>query len=407
MTAMTTSRTAPLEVVVAGKSKRPVIRLGPITIRAMAGQPGAWRWRAEWYPPGEAGRMQTRSLARKRGERFNQDEAIARAAELLSDGVHLKPTDRPGGTRTVTTVRDLLEAWLGFQRSRVGASIRESTWRNYRHHAARISKEPIADIRLEHLTETHLVHLLRGLRARLADQTVAIVMTTMSAACKWATAQSALPPLTMPRWEVERPMQHMPSVSDVSATVRSLKAMGPDRLRCSKREQTILAIELLFQTGARPGEAAQTRFAHLDPKRGIWRIFPGEGVKTGGRDVPIQPALMSRLLSAPENPEGLVFPPLRTPTIAAKSWNAWIRRGAGAAEVPKWTCKGLRHLAVTRMLTSGIDVKTASSITGHSPTVLLRTYAHALDDARQRASKVLAASLGGADVIPFPKRESS
>jgi integrase len=84
-------------------------------------------------------------------------------------------------------------------------------------------------------------------------------------------------------------------------------------------------------------------------------------------------------------------------------WAKWVAIGCETAGVEPWTLKGLRHLACTRMLASGIDVATAASITGHTPAVLLATYAHVLEPRRQAAVAALARPF--AQVIPFPQRE--
>ncbi len=386
------------------RPKKPVLTLGPITLRALAGSPGAWRWRAEWYPPGADGRMSTRSLARQRGERIGRDVAVERAAELLAAGVHLgRPAaPAPPDQRRVETVLDLLECWLGVQRERVGADIRKSTFQNYRMHVKAASGLPFVKLQLGELDSSHLLRLLRQLRARYADQTTNGILTTLRAAVVWGQSEGAVGKLTWPQWRPERPKQHMPSVSDVLETLRALEEMQPVRKRKSKRQAAILAVEIMLQTGARPGECAKAQRCDFDLDRGTWSIRGGEGSKTGAREVPMQPALLNRILA---RPPGLVFPPLRLHGAATFCWNRWIKIGATAADVPVWTCKGLRHLAVTRMLIGGVDVKTAASITGHSPMVLLKTYAHVLDSSRQRASELLAVPRG--DVLPFPRRGTS
>lgn len=56
----------------------------------------------------------------------------------------------------------------------------------------------------------------------------------------------------------------------------------------------------------------------------------------------------------------------------------------------------LRHTCATAMLTAGTDVKTAAAILGHSPQVLLTTYAHAIPDAVEAAADRLDAAFGRA-----------
>jgi len=49
----------------------------------------------------------------------------------------------------------------------------------------------------------------------------------------------------------------------------------------------------------------------------------------------------------------------------------------------------LRHALVSQMIALGYDAVTISSMTGHSPDVLLRTYAHAFDKGRTEAVDAL------------------
>lgn len=49
----------------------------------------------------------------------------------------------------------------------------------------------------------------------------------------------------------------------------------------------------------------------------------------------------------------------------------------------------LRHAFVSQLIAAGFDAVTISAITGHSPDVLLRTYAHAFDDRKRQAIETL------------------
>jgi integrase len=59
------------------------------------------------------------------------------------------------------------------------------------------------------------------------------------------------------------------------------------------------------------------------------------------------------------------------------------------------TFHGLRHSAAIAMLSSGVDVKTAASRLGHSPRVLLATYAHHVRSADEAAAVKLGEWLNG------------
>ena len=198
----------------------------------------------------------------------------------------------------------------------------------------------------------------------------------------------------------------MPSVIDVLSTLEAMKGKDSrtyiDALRL---QQAILAIEWMFYTGARPSEVALARLRDIDWKRATWTVRDCEGAKTGSREVPLHEGLVRSVreyvASLSEDTTETLWPPLIDRESLTRIWGGHARRGALAAGVELWNQKGLRHLAVTRMLSSGIDVATAASITGHSPVVLLKTYAHVLNDRRKAAVDVLAPPTG--QVIPQHK----
>ena len=54
-----------------------------------------------------------------------------------------------------------------------------------------------------------------------------------------------------------------------------------------------------------------------------------------------------------------------------------------ASGVPRLTSHGLRHTAATHMVRHAVDlgeIRAAADILGHSPDMLMRTYAHALPE---------------------------
>lgn len=376
------------------KVKKPKVTLGPLTLRALNGEPGAWRWRVEWYPQGAGGKMRTRSLSRVTGERFDKAEAIARATELLGDGIHLmgEPAE-PDDCRTVDTVLDLLEAWLGSTKARVGGDLRESTWTNYRVCSARLAKLPLARVALDAVQADHCSRAVTALRRRYSDSTASQTLLALRMAWRWAVAEGILNRSFPGKvWLKSAGPQHMPTVDDVRATLVAMREM-PTRNEL-RRAQAVLAVQWMLYTGARPGEVALTCREDIDLRRGSWQVREGEGSKTGARVVPLNPALVAAINThiaqhPPDPASDSLWPPVIGIRSTTYNWATWIREASQEAGVRRWTPKGLRHLAVTRMLTAGIDVATAASITGHSPEVLLRSYAHVLNDRRSAAVAAL------------------
>jgi integrase len=346
--------------------------------------------------------MRTKSLARARGERIDKDEAIARATEILGEGEHLRRvTGATGGKRQVRTVLDLVEAWLGHQvrRARSG-KIRPATMVGYRAVAKRLSRFPIMAVRCADLQERHLERLLELLRAEYAAGTVAQSMMVMDAALRWGAKLGACPGITS-EFRPDLVEAPMPTVEHVQATLQAMRSVGEGWPRA---RETGRAVELLFLTGARSGELARSRVEEVRLDLGIWRVRGGEGAKTGGRSVPLShraAALLEEQVAG--RSEGPLWPPERDYRAIYNIWNGWIRRSAEEAGVPHWSCKGLRHLAVSRMLAGSIDVATVASITGHSPQTLLKVYAHVFERRRRDAMAILAQPVG--QVIPMRRQK--
>jgi|GEM_PF-1091811 len=389
--------------------KKPVIKLGPLTIRAIKGEPGAWLWRAEFYPSGGGGKMRTQSMSRGRGDRYGRDEAMNRAAQLLADGIHLEPSQAASPMRAIETVKDLLEAWLGHLNARVGGDLRPGSFRAYRTSAKRIGALPLASMRLKAVSAVHISVATRQLRASFADSTVSQTHVALRMCWLWGKREGIVHRGFPGKvWSRTPGHQHMPSVDDVLRTLDQMRVTeldGEETRLPIRQTQAILATEWMLYTGARPGEVSLVQVEDLDFERNTWLVREGEGSKTGERLVPMHSDLMERIrryiATHLRDPLDGFWPPLASARGTTTSWAKRIRRAAEESGVRPWTPKGLRHLAVTRMLASGIDVATAASITGHSAEVLLRSYAHVLNDRRQAAVQALAPPAG--KVVPFRK----
>jgi hypothetical protein len=73
------------------------------------------------------------------------------------------------------------------------------------------------------------------------------------------------------------------------------------------------------------------------------------------------------------------------------TWGHWFDQHVKAAGLRRIRLHDVRHSAATLLLQAGIPPVVVAGILGHSPAVLLTTYAHALPDAKRDAVDVLAA----------------
>jgi len=370
------------------------VRLGPVLLRPMAVSGSRARWRAEWYPPGSHGKMSTRTLSKARGERITADEAVARAVDLMADGDHLVSVDESATPTTkVVTVLDLMEVWLGVQQHRVGVEIRPSTFRVYKFRCKVVARDAFADTTLDKVTPRQVQAFYRRLREVYEDRTIQMVFKVMTAAWNWGLKQPEPivgGPFPVLHWKRDPRPQHCPTDAQVEATLAELSRMQGDGGRKQYKSvpdrlgQTIVALEVLWGTGARPQELANSPVSAFDLASGIWTVPGGLGSKTGRRRVPLSPGIRQVLTDFLDGREDdLLFPP-KVHELGTR-WNRYAKTAAARVGVPRWTCKGLRHLAITNMLVAGVEVQTVAAVVGNSPATIWKTYAHVLHGRPERS----------------------
>lgn len=329
---------------------RPVVDLGPLRLRAIAGDGPAYRWRVEWYPEGEGGRMSTRSLARVRGERIPQGEAVQRAALLLAEGLHLQ-VGGPPAAPPVATLGDLLECWAGAQEQR--RDLRPATLVHYVDNA-RCAAAIVGAILLDRVGARTLEELRD--RSGRGPRATAQVLTIVRMAWRWGHGVGLvdapqLPPvrLTVPACERRTPEPH-----EVAPVIELVEQRSP---------RSGLALRLAWALGARVGEIGALTSADFDlgtPPG--WITLRG---KTGPRRVPL-PRAARAAIEAAEPWDGELARPRRV--------HHHLRAACLACEVPPFSVHGLRRLAVDQLARSGVDIATAAALLGHSPAVMLEHY---------------------------------
>lgn len=329
---------------------RPVVDLGPLRLRAIAGDGPAYRWRVEWYPEGEGGRMSTRSLARVRGERIPQGEAVQRAALLLAEGLHLQ-VGGPPAAPPVATLGDLLECWAGAQEQR--RDLRPSTLAHYLD-AARRAVSVVGAVLLDRVGARTLEELRD--RSGRGPRATAQVLTIVRMAWRWGhgvglVAAAELPPvrLAVPASERRTPEPH-----EVALVVELVERRLP---------RSGLALRLAWALGARVGEVAALQLADVDlavPPG--WITLRG---KTGTRRVPLPRAARAAIEAAP---------PWTGPLAHPRRVHDNLRAACVSLDVAPFAVHGLRRLAVDQLARSGVDIATAAALLGHSPAVMLEHY---------------------------------
>jgi integrase len=176
----------------------------------------------------------------------------------------------------------------------------------------------------------------------------------------------------------------------------------------SEDPAAVLAIRLLLLTGARRDEILGLRWQDVDLATGTLNLPDS---KTGKKSIPLGPAAVALLVSAPRlegNPH--VIPGRRRSDARfvglQRPW-ARIRARAGLGDV---RLHDLRHSFASVGVAANLGLPVLGAILGHRHPATTARYAHLDDDPRRaaaaRISNQIAADLNGqtvGEVIPFKK----
>jgi integrase len=291
----------------------------------------------------------------------------------------------PASKLRLETVKDLLTCWLAARAN--DPQLRASSYRTYTHRARGLSDaigdDPVESLGNETLDRVHSALMRRGLSPKGA----LLHQRALVCATKWAIEEELLTPrvLTVPRYRAHAPkiLPHTPTEAEAASVIVAMT--GEDRL----------AVSILAATGARLAEVTDLRRSAID-LRGGWLSLDG---KTGPRRFPLSVELRGLLTPYADGTNVRLF----TGKGRAAPTRIYSQLVATCARLGQtvFTPHGLRRMIVNRVLRSGMDIKTAAELMGHSPCVMLSHYRRVTEE--DRAAGVAKAGLGEALVVPaFP-----
>lgn len=182
-----------------------------------------------------------------------------------------------------------------------------------------------------------------------------------------------------------------------------------------------LFVNLLAYCGMRKGEALGLEYKDIDFENSVLTIrrtsnyHEGYGVytdtpktKSSYRSLYIQPKIIELIkqVQAEQRNRATKCGDLWHDTDRLfVTWNGeplhpntpykWLQRFCEAEKIPFKGLHSFRHFVATQALANGVDIKSVSAILGHSQTsTTLNTYAHAVQQANQKALSKVAALLG-------------
>ncbi len=119
-----------------------------------------------------------------------------------------------------------------------------------------------------------------------------------------------------------------------------------------------------METAARRGEILNLKWRDVNLQHRTAKI----NGKTGTRVIPLSPACLDLLRTLPRSIEGKVFP------ISIEALKQAYGRTVVRAEIEDFTFHDLRHDALTRLATLGLNVLELRAISGHSTANMLQRY---------------------------------
>jgi integrase len=268
-------------------------------------------------------------------------------------------------------------------------------------------KTGLGGIRADQLERDDIARWLEGLAAegRLSRRSIQIIRMVLRATLDDAVATGELrrnpaARVAMPRQVAKSAPERNTEVWTESQIQRFLESIE------GHRWEGPLRLAVLY--GLRRSELLGLRWAGVSPRKGAVRIERGV-VDVGGRPewsdgknersrrtIPIDDetsaALAShrrfqaeeRLAAGPQwEDNDLVLATRTGRVVSPRNFDTTFARLVAKADVPRLSSHGLRHTAATHMVRHASDIgeiRAAADILGHSPDMLMKTYAHVLPE---------------------------
>lgn len=299
-----------------------------------------------------------------------------------------KDIKKEGDTqRTALTFGELAEMWLQTKEN----IVKHSTYLAYifclKHHLLPRYGEAV-EIEEEDAQQYITEHLAKG----VAKKTIRDHIATLRAVLRFGERRGLY---SHREWRLEYPRDRKNNrVRALSlAHHRKLSAYLEENLSC-----TTAPILIALYTGMRVGEVCGLRWEDIDLQRRVlhvsrtrsyvWNVITKQcetyedtpKTKNSDREIPISNSLYSALCRLRKQRDPELFPYVVGSTNKGtnnRNINETLRRILFNLKLPLITFHGLRHTFATRLVESKCDIKTVSTILGHSTVATtLNLYVH-------------------------------
>lgn len=359
-----------------------------------------WRFRID-LEPGPDGKRRQRTLTFR-----SEAEAVKAQSQARADvhrGVYLEPS--------LVTLAEWLEHWLSVGKR----TWRASTYSGYER-ALKPAREALGGRRVQQLRRGDIEALVTDMLATggnsktgRSPRTVAILIGLLRKALDEAVVEGIIS--VNPARYVKKPPQQPHEMKTWTAT--QMRAFL-DHVA----EDDLAGAWALTALGLRRGEVLGLRWSDIDFENRVLhvrqaRVLAGREVVTnapktarGRRSIPMHAGLidalkLTRRRTLTESPvvplrqkqggDRLVTVNAVGEPMHPDAYSDRFARLVTEAGLPMIRLHDMRHTALSLLLEQGVPVSVVARIAGHDPSVTMRTYAHAADDATRRAVDALGA----------------
>lgn len=174
--------------------------------------------------------------------------------------------------------------------------------------------------------------------------------------------------------ELEKnPLARIPMLPESPCRQPTLDTDGERRLLGECAPWLATLVRLALATGAREGELLALRWKHVEFDSGTLVVADSKSGES--RRIPLHPAVLESLRDCRGLPEGWVC------TKGDKQPNRWdivpnFTRAAKRAGLAGLHFHDLRHVAATRLLSTGASLPEVATFLGHKTLAMSRRYAH-------------------------------
>lgn len=199
-------------------------------------------------------------------------------------------------------------------------------------------------------------------------------------------AELPVPPFTAPK--LRPPELRFFEMKEIAALIdrirrEEFKDKNGTVIAVTARERHADLLQLVAQSGVRPGELGRIAGVDIDVKRRRIRIREPKD-RSNPRYIEITPALLpvvKRLM--PANAEELIVPGgMNTISNLCRHWKRRLKE-------PRLSGRILRHSFCTAQLAAGVPLNQVQSLMGHKSIRSTDRYVHAIDSGRAKAAALL------------------